>query len=113
MTSINTTHSLENLISSFDSLISNLQKLLKENSPRTNVNNTRIGHIRRDLNKVFELDVPEMTKLFELVIKLNQLNVIFDKEIEFNNKDLIKLVEGKYDLLTDDEIKSHDFLLSF
>lgn len=110
MSSINTTHSLENLISSFDSVISNLQQLLKEISPRTNVNNTRIGHIRRDLSKVFELDVPEMIKLFGLVVKLNQLNVIFDKEIEFNNKDLIKLVKGKYDLLTDDEIKSHDFL---
>lgn len=113
MSSTNTIHSLEKLVSNFDRLILNLQQLLKTIRPSTNIKNTRIGHIRRDLDKVFELDVLEMTKLLEVVFKLNQLNVIFGKQIEFNKEDVIKFVEGKYDLLTDDKVKSHDFVFEF
>lgn len=113
MSSINTTHSLDNLISDFDKLISNLEQQLKVIRPRANVKNTRIGHIRRDLDKIFELDIIEMTKLFEVVIKLNQLNIIFDKKIEFNKEDVVKFIEGKYELLSDDEVQSNDFVFEF
>ena len=108
-----TLHKLEDIISGFDRLIGNLEGLLKGIRPRTNVKNTRIGHIRRDLDKVFELDIPEMTKLFEIVIKLNQLNIVFDSKIEFNKEDIIRLVEGKYDLINDDKVQSHDFVFEF
>ncbi|MCU1736895.1 MULTISPECIES: hypothetical protein [unclassified Pseudomonas] len=108
-----TLHNLEDITSGFDRLIGNLEILLKEIRPRTNVKNTRIGHIRRDLDKIFELDIPEMTKLFEIIIKLNQLNVVFDNKIEFNKEDAIRLVEGKYDLINDDKVQSHDFVFEF
>lgn len=108
-----TIHNLEQITSGFDKLIANLEILLKEIRPRTNVRNSRIGHIRRDLDKLFELDIPEMKKLFELAIKLNQLNIIFDNKIEFNKEDVIKLVEGKYDLVNDDKVQSHDFVFEF
>jgi hypothetical protein len=75
--------------------------------------NTRIGHIRRDLDKIEELDVLEMAKLSEVVIKLNQLNVIFDNDIDFNQKDILKLVEGKYELSNDDKETYHNFLFEF
>lgn len=113
MSSINTVHSLDKLISEFDGLILNLEQLVKEIRPRANVKNTRIGHIRRDLAKVFELDVHEMAKLFEIVIKLNQLNVIFDNQIEFNKEDVLKFIEGKYELSSDDKLQSHDFVFEF
>lgn len=108
-----TLHNLGNITSEFDRLIGRLASLLKEIRPRTNVNNTRIGHIRRDIDKAFELGIPEMTKLFEIVIKLNQLNVVFDKNIEFNKEDVIRIVEGKYDLINDDKVQSHDFVFEF
>ena len=47
-----TFHSLEDITSRFDRLISSLEKLLKEIRPRSNVKNTRIGKIRRDLDKL-------------------------------------------------------------
>jgi len=109
----NTIHNLDDLICDFDRLIFNLEKILNVIRPSTNIKNTRIGHIRRDLDKIFELDILKMTKLLEIVIKLNQLNIIFDNKIEFNKNDVLRLIEGKYDLSSDDEIKSHDFVFEF
>lgn len=108
-----TLHSLEEITRRFDSLISSLEKLLKAIRPRSNVKNTRIGKIRRDLDKLLELETPEMTKLLEITIKLNQINVIFDSGIEFKNEDIIRLIEGEYDLLNDDKVKSHDYVFEF
>lgn len=108
-----TPHQLDNITTIFDKFIGNLEDLLKKIRPRTNVKNTRIGRIRRDLDRILELDTPEMTKLFEIVIKLNQLNVIFDNDIRFNDEDIIRLVEGDYDLINDDKIKTHDYVFEF
>jgi len=108
-----TSHNLEDLISKFDRLILSLERALKKIRPRSNVKNTRIGKIRRDLDRVLELEAVEQKKLFEIVIKLNQINVVFDSAIEFKSDDIIRLIEGEYDLLNDDQIKSHDYVFEF
>lgn len=113
MTIKRTFHSLEDITSQFNRLISSLEKLLKTIRPRSNVKNTRLGKIRRDLDKILELETPEITKLLEIIIKLNQINVIFDSSIEFKNEDIIRLIEGEYDLLNDDKVKSHDYVFEF
>lgn len=113
MSTVQTSHSIDDLISEFDRLILNLAQWLKKIRPRTNVMNTRFGHLRRELNNILELEPLEMGKLFEIVIKLNQLNIIFDKGIEFNEDDILRFIEGKYDLSQDDKEKYHDFVFEF
>ncbi|MHC0520547.1 hypothetical protein [Vibrio harveyi] len=113
MSTVKTSHNLVGLIDEFDLLISNLEEWLKKVRPRTNVLNTRFGHLRRDLDSFFELEPLEMAKLSEIIIKLNQLNVIFDNGIKFNEEDILKFIEGKYDLANDDKEKYHDFVFEF
>lgn len=113
MSTVTTSHSIAELISEFDRLISNIKCFLKEIRPRTNVMNTRFGHLRRDLDSILDLEPIEMAKLSEIVIKLNQLNVIFDNDIDFNDDDILKFIEGKYELSQDDQEKYHDFVFEF
>lgn len=113
MSTVKTSHSIDDLINDFERLISSIGRWLKKIRPRTNVMNTRLGHLRRELDKVLELAPLEMAKLFEIIIKLNQLNVIFDNEIDFNEEDILRLIEGKYDLTNDDKEKYHDYAFEF
>lgn len=108
-----TVHNLQSINSELDRLISNLENALKNIRPRTNVRNTRIGKIRQDLEKISGLETPKITKLLEVAIKLNQINFIFDNGIKFKNEDIIRLIEGKYDLSNDDSVTSHDYLFEF
>jgi hypothetical protein len=108
-----TLHNLHSISSELDRLLSNLENALKNIRPRTNVKNTRIGKIRRDLEKISDLEIPKATKLLEVAIKLNQINFIFDHGINFKSDDIIRLIEGKYDLSNDDAVTSHDYLFEF
>ncbi|WP_260524067.1 hypothetical protein [Serratia sp. PL7] len=71
MSTVKTSHNIDELIIEFDRLISNIEKWLKKIRPRTNVMNTRFGNIRRDLENILELKPVEMAKLLEIVIKHN------------------------------------------
>lgn len=113
MSTVKTSHNIDELIIEFDRLISNIEKWLKKIRPRTNVMNTRFGNLRRDLENILELKPVEMAKLLEIVIKHNQLNVIFDNGIDFNDDDILKIIEGKYDLSQDEKEKYHDFVFEF
>ncbi|ENO1794304.1 MULTISPECIES: hypothetical protein [Vibrio] len=113
MSSVKTSHSVDDLITEFDRLILNFEQWLKKIRPRTNVMNTRFGHLRRELDKFFDLEPIEMAKLSEIILKLNQLNVIFDNGIDFNEEDILRFIEGRYDLASDDKEKYHDFVFEF
>lgn len=101
--------SVDDIKSNFDILLNNLQKVLDEVRPRTNIYNTKLGKIRNDLSEIEKLDVESMAKLIEIVIKYNSINAIFNENIEINKYDLVKIIEGKADYTLDSNESYNDY----
>ncbi len=101
MSSITSRHDLSQVKIEFDTLLMNLENVLKEVRPRTNILNTKLGKIKRDLDNIKQLDKHELAKVSEIVIKFNTINDIFENNIEVNKKELIKIIEGKPDYCLD------------
>lgn len=96
MSDVTSSHELSQVKGQFDILLSNLAEVLKEVRPRTNILNTKLGKIKKDLENIEQLDKYATAKVSEIVVKFNAINYIFENNIEFNKKDLVKIIEGKH-----------------
>ncbi|HDN9022204.1 TPA: hypothetical protein P2I16_004297 [Aeromonas salmonicida] len=114
MSDVTTSHGLLQVKQEFDVLLANLAEVLKEVRPRTNILNTKLGKIKKDLENIENLDKKSIAKISEIVTKFNTINEIFRNDIEFNKKDLVKIIEGKhnYDLDSNDGYNDSFFELS-
>ena len=95
MSEVKTSHLLENIQIEFDLLLKNLDRLRKETRPKSNILNTKLGKIKKDLLNIYNLDNNSLAKLCEIVIKYNSINHIFNSDIKYNKNDLVKIIEGK------------------
>lgn len=114
LSGIKTSRKLADVIKEFDSLLDNLSKVIKEVRPRTNVLNTKLGMLKKDLLNIESLDSESVAKVSELVSKYNAINNLFTRNIEYNKVDLVKIIEGKSDYSEDgnDNYNDHFFELS-
>ena len=114
MSDVTTSHDLSQVKQEFDVLLANLAEVLKEVKPRTNILNTKLGKIKKDLENIEKLDNRSIAKVSEIVTKFNTINDIFRNDIEFNKKDLVKIIEGKhnYDLDSNENYNDSFFELS-
>jgi len=101
MSDVTSIHDLSQVKREFDILLANLAKVLKEVRPRTNILNTKLGKIKKDLENIEHLEKNEAAKVSEIVIKFNTINDIFKNNIEVNKKELVKIIEGKHDYKLD------------
>lgn len=97
MSDVTTSHDLSQVKQEFDVLLANLAKVLKEVRPRTNILNTKLGKIKNDLENIEKLDKKSIAKVSEIVTKFNTINEIFRNNVEFNSRELVKIIEGKHD----------------
>lgn len=109
MSEVKTSNSLDDIKSNFDILLNNLKKVLDEVRPRTNIYNTKLGKIKKDLSEIEKLDAESMAKVSELVSKYNSINAIFSENIEFNKNDFVKIIEGKADYAIDSNESYNDY----
>lgn len=110
MSFVGSTHGIERLRSEFEELIGNLDLVLKKIRPNTNILNTKIGAIKDDLDNFERLNRYEQAKLFEIAIKYVQVNNIFNGNVDFNEKELIKIIEGKHDYSSDSDATYNDYI---
>ena len=100
----------KNIQTEFDLLLNNLDKVYKEIRPKSNILNTKLGKIKKDLLNIENLDNNSLAKLCEIVVKYNSINYIFNNNIEYNKKDLVKIIEGKLNYIQDsDEVYNNYF----
>lgn len=100
----------KNIQTEFDLLLNNLDKVYKEIRPKSNILNTKLGKIKKDLLNIENLDKNSLAKLCEIVVKYNSINYIFNNNIEYNKKDLVKIIEGKSNYIQDsDEVYNNYF----
>ncbi|TYC54630.1 hypothetical protein ETQ85_18335 [Zoogloea oleivorans] len=114
MSEVQTSHTLESIQFEFDCLIENLSRVLKEIKPRTNILNTKLGAIKKDLANLDGLDGESLAKITEIAIKYNAINNIFLHKVDYNKHDLAKIIEGKsnYAQDSDESYNDHFFELS-
>jgi RNAse (barnase) inhibitor barstar len=110
---VNTVHVLDEIIDEYDRLIESIEFYMRTNQFRTNIKTTRLAKIRQDLSNWTDLASGDKCSLLEIVLKLNQINFVFDNDIEFNKDDVKRLIEGKYDLCSDESLKFHDYAFEF
>ena len=96
MSEVTTSQDISKVKQEFDVLLENLAKVLKEVRPRTNILNTKLGKIKKDLSNIERLDKYSRTKVSEIAIKFNTINSIFSNDIQYNKKELAKIIEGKH-----------------
>lgn len=109
MSEIRTNHTLEQVRVNFDLLLDNLSKIAKEVRPRTNILNTKLGRIKKDLANIESLNKNELSKTAEIAIKYNAINSIFSRDVKFNKKDLFKIIEGTSNYEKDSNDNYNDF----
>jgi len=107
---VQSSHSIDVLKKEFDELLEYLASLLKKENSNTNILNTKLGSIRKDLDDFENLSSYDQTKLVEIVIKYNQVNHIFNNDIDFNAKDLLKIIKGKHEYNLDSNAQYNDFI---
>lgn len=103
-------HSIDVLKKEFDELLEHLSLLLKKENSRTNIHNTKLGAIRKDLDEYEVLNDHDRIKLIEIVIKYNQVNNIFKRNVDFNTKDLLRIIKGKHEYSLDSDAQYNDFI---
>ena len=114
MSEVKTNYNIHTVKQDFDCLLENLSKVIKEVRPRTNILNTKLGKIKKDLSDIENQDNDSLAKIIEIVIKYNSINNIFTHNITYNKNDLIKIIEGKsdYDQDSNEGYNDHFFELS-
>ncbi|MER1725672.1 hypothetical protein [Enterobacter bugandensis] len=110
MNGVKTSHGLESARADFEQLLNNLSSVLAEVRPRTNILNTKLGKLKKDLSNIEELDSVSLSKVAELVVKYNSINCLFENNIHYDKDNLIKIIEGKADYSTDSNEKYNDFI---
>lgn len=110
MSFVESSHSLEKIKKEFDELLNNLALVLEDMGSKTHILNTKLGHIKKDLDNVEFLNCREQIKLLEIAIKYNQVNHIFKNDISFNKKDLLKIIKGKHEYGLDSDAQYNDFI---
>ncbi|MDN4057831.1 hypothetical protein QPK31_06260 [Massilia sp. YIM B02769] len=114
MNAVKKIHDVEKVREDFEKLIENLSKVLKEERPRTNILSTKLWQIKKELSNFDNLDRHALAKLVEIVVKYNTINNLFSSNIDYNKKDLIKIIEGTSNYIedTNDTYNDHFFELS-
>ncbi|MCS3430012.1 hypothetical protein [Klebsiella sp. BIGb0407] len=109
MSSVKTMHDLDSIKKEFDVLLERLNLILKERRPNSNIYNTKLGRIKKDLDDVSNLDVFRAGKIAELVMKYNSINRLLDSGVEYNRNDFIRIVEGGVDYEIDSDGMYNDY----
>ncbi len=101
MSSVQNSYGLDSLQQDFDDFIDNLSRRISKARPNLNIYNTRLGDIKKKLENIHDLERYEVSKVSEIVAKLNNINKILDSDLIIKDKELLTLVEGGKDLAND------------
>lgn len=84
--------------------------IIKEIRPKGNILNTKLGKIKKDIDLIESLSIKDCSKLVGIVVKYNEINKLFESDVEYNKKDLVKLIEGQHDYDADSNQNYNDTL---
>lgn len=101
---------ISTLLYEFDDFIKSLEVLIKEVRPRTNLLNTRIGEIKRNILNIDALSDSESESLLHMASKYIYVNKILKSNAKFNKRELLKIIEGSLDYSNDTDQKYNDTL---
>lgn len=113
MSEVRINHDIESIKAQYELLLENFSKLSMKVRPRTKVSSTKLGLIKKNLNKIESLDKETLIKTIEIVTKYNSINEIFSNNIKCNESDLFKLLEGSANPETERNEKYNDFFFEF
>lgn len=88
---------LEDVHDEFESLLDNIQELLIESGSKTKISSTKLGVYKKMLKDTEQIGPEEFANLIAIINRYKELNIFFEHQnnIIFDNKDLIKTIEGK------------------
>lgn len=111
MSQVSTEFTFENLIESYNQLLTNIQIFLQKNQSTLQVSSTKLGVYKKKLEKILELDNQEIADLIGIVNKYLQLNFFLQEDIsniKFNKENFIKAINGQH-ILQDTDEKYNNF----
>lgn len=109
MSAVRTNHNLKKVQQDFELALQNLSNVLKEIRPKANILNTKLGKIKKDLDNLPALDNDSLARVAEIASKYITLNYIFNSDVKYNKKDLLKVIEGKSDYKLDSNDNYNDY----
>ncbi|QBR00882.1 hypothetical protein [Paraburkholderia pallida] len=113
MSEVRTNHDIEDVKIAFELLLDNFSKLSEKVRPRTKISSTKLGKIKKDLNNLNNLKKETLAKIIEITTKYNSINEIFSRDVDYNELDLFKLLEGTANPETESNEKYNDFFFEF
>ncbi|SEL57572.1 hypothetical protein [Acinetobacter sp. DSM 11652] len=112
MSQVSTEFSFENLVESYNQLLTNIQLFLQKNQKNLQVSSTKLGTYKKKLENILELDNEEIANLIGIVNKYLQLNFFLQDDtpnLKFNKEDFIKAIKGQSVLQDTDETYNNFF----
>ncbi|WP_454562766.1 hypothetical protein [Pseudomonas sp. AIG] len=111
MSTVVRSEAVKSLHTNYDTLINNYRILKEKLGSGAPVENTKLWHYKKELNRVGEMDVPAIARLFGIVNKYCALNELFrnDRKTIVEDQKLIDLLGGKFVLDDENEKYNHSF----
>ncbi|XYQ83589.1 hypothetical protein ACTAB8_22755 [Pseudomonas syringae] len=90
-------HSIEQVILSFETLMSHLQKLMNKNGQTKPIKNTKLGELHNQLKNINNLPDEDAAALALTISNYNQVNHLFDGslDISFHEHEILDLITGQ------------------
>lgn len=112
MNQISTEFTFENLIDSYNQLLTNIQLFLEKDQKKLQISSTKLGAYKKKLEKILDLEDQEIADLIGIINKYLQLNFFLQDDvsnIKFNKEDFIKAINGQHILQDTDETYNNFF----
>ncbi|KIP98733.1 MULTISPECIES: hypothetical protein [Pseudomonas] len=110
MSGIESRHSYEKVKKDFQKLLEDLDAAIKEFKPRFDIRSTRLARFEKDLRNITQLDNKSISRLAEIVAKFGSVSKLLALKGCYNEKDLLKIVEGGADYTIDSDEGYNDHL---
>jgi hypothetical protein len=101
MNEVVSNRSLDEVKMQFNCLIDNMTSLIEEVKPKTDIKKTKLWKIREDLEQINTLEYEETSHLLGIITKYNMINILFESDVIYDKKELLKLIEGNINYVDD------------
>ncbi|WP_413482156.1 hypothetical protein [Morganella psychrotolerans] len=109
MSDVKTINSLESIKIAFDALLNNIDKVIKEVRPRSDIRKTELFKLKKELSKIEELESHKIALISEIVTKYLSINELFIGNIEYKKENFLKIIQRTKDV-TDSAQSYNDHL---
>lgn len=103
-------HELSALTKEFNDFFSNFENYISEKKLPIDLLNTKLGKIKKDLQKINDISDEKLTRLANLIHKYCSLKGIFSNQYLLKDENLKKIIKGRHDYKEDMDEEYNNYL---